>query len=71
VRFRQLTRCLGNPHEHLELCARLAQASTGMGRARVRQAIDTSLCELRASLSPDAPLEQLTWELTRLEKSYG
>jgi len=71
VSFRQLTRSLGNPQEHVELCSRLAQAGTGLGRARVRQAIDAALCELRESLSPDAPLEQLTWELSRLEKSYG
>lgn len=71
VSFRQLLRSLPNPAEHPELCGRLGQASAGLGRARVRQAIDEALSELCRDFAPGAALEQLRLELNRLEKSYG
>ncbi|HEX6242909.1 MAG TPA: polyprenyl synthetase family protein, partial [Polyangiales bacterium] len=69
--FRQLTRTLGKPDEHVELCGRLAQASETRGRAAVRDALDQALSELKADFGASAQLEQLALELKRLEKSYG
>lgn len=69
--FRQLTRTLGKPEEHGELCVRLAEASGARGRCAVRAALDEALAELRANFGASAQLDHLTLELKRLEKSYG
>jgi geranylgeranyl pyrophosphate synthase len=71
LRFRQLTRALGRPDEHAELCVRLAEASEARGRAAIRDLLDRALTELGADFGASAQLEQLALELKRLEKSYG
>jgi geranylgeranyl pyrophosphate synthase len=71
VSFRQLLRSLPNKAEHPELCARLAQASAALGKARVRLAIAGALNELCQEFASGPALDQLKLELSRLEKSYG
>jgi geranylgeranyl pyrophosphate synthase len=71
VSFRQLLRALGRRDEHLELCARLGAVGAPLGRTRVRAALEAALSELREVFAPNAALDQLAHELTRLEASYG